>query len=381
LAFLFRGLSVVAEFLLRRELQFRRIAFVAALSYAFAYGGVGIGLALYGFGVWALVMAQICQAALSSVIFFLHCPHSIRPLIDVQALKVLLRYGIGESLGTVVGYIAGYFDKIIVGRWLGAEALGIYERSYQLLTNSSRLLGSSLQAVLFPVMAQLQSEPKRLGQVYVRATAASALIILPFSCIAVVLAPELIWILLGPQWSAAVLPFQVLAMALLFHTSTRIGGALAAAMGAVYKKLVRQVVLGLLVLCGAGIAWRWGISGVAMAVLLARFVDYFTMGALCLRLTGQRWSAFLRAHIPAAWASIAVTISVYSWATLLRTFDNHALVTLFGSATATILLMLVLIRLAPNLFLGDSGKWAASLLNGYIKQKRAKRRSPITVTT
>ena len=66
--FIFAGLSTIPEGLLQRELRFRVIANRDVSAYGIGYGAVGIGLALLGWGVWALVAAQLAQGLIRTVI-------------------------------------------------------------------------------------------------------------------------------------------------------------------------------------------------------------------------------------------------------------------------------------------------------------------------
>ncbi len=95
-------------------------------------------------------------------------------------------------------YFALQGDNLVVGRWLGVSALGLYGRAYNLMTISVNVLGQVLDKVLFSAMAKVQNEPERLVTAYRRGTALIGLTILPISVVSYILAPELINVLLGP---------------------------------------------------------------------------------------------------------------------------------------------------------------------------------------
>src|SRR5690606_4465530 len=86
-----------------------------------------------------------------------------------QAASQLLHFGAGFSLARIANYLANQGDNLIVGRFLGADALGIYGRSYQFVMIPANLIGSVLDRVLFPAMASVQQDVGRLGAVYLRA--------------------------------------------------------------------------------------------------------------------------------------------------------------------------------------------------------------------
>jgi len=200
LVFPLNGLMVVAQSLMQREFQFRKLAGIEVASYAIGTGIVGITLAFLGFGVWALAIAYIAQESLKTLAVLLVQPHSKKPQFELSTFKELFYFGGGFTIARVFNYFALQGDNLVVGRWLGVSALGLYGRAYNLMTISVNVLGQVLDKVLFSAMAKVQNEPERLVTAYRRGTALIGLTILPISVVSYILAPELINVLLGPAW-------------------------------------------------------------------------------------------------------------------------------------------------------------------------------------
>src|SRR5258705_7933698 len=76
-----QGLGTVAESLARRDLRFRWLATLDVKAYGVGYGLVGVALALAGFGVWALVAAEIAES-LTRVVILLINSHPPRPGLE-----------------------------------------------------------------------------------------------------------------------------------------------------------------------------------------------------------------------------------------------------------------------------------------------------------
>src|SRR3989442_682732 len=114
------------------------------------------------------------------------------------------------------------------------------------------LVGQVLDDVLFPAMAQIQSERQRVAVAYRRCVAGVALLTLPLSALALVLAPEIVRVLLGPRWADVTAPFRVLVLGTLFRTSYKISDSLTRALGAVYRRAWRQWSYAALVFGGGG---------------------------------------------------------------------------------------------------------------------------------
>ena len=237
LAFVFpiAGLSVVSESLLQRELRFRFVAYRDMLAYGLGYGLVGVVLALLGFGVWALVAAQLTQGVLRTAILLRGGPPLLWARPTWTCFLELMEYGIGQSVGRLGVILANQVDNLVVGRWLGAPALGQYNRAFQLVSVPTALLGDTLDKVLFPTMARVQDDPRRLASAFLQGTALLALLTLPAGVVIAVLAPELVAVAFGSRWEALVAPFQVLALGVTFRTSYRMSDSLSRATGKVYR--------------------------------------------------------------------------------------------------------------------------------------------------
>src|SRR5207249_289368 len=159
-------------------------------------------------------------------------------------------------------------DNFVAVKWLGVQALGLYERAYQLMAMPATLLGQVLDDVLFPAMAQIQFDTGRLAVAYRRLVAGMAVMTLPLSAVAVALAPELIYAVLGPKWGDAALPFQVLAVGTLCRASYKVSDSLTRAVGAVYQRAWRQWIYAALALAPE---WCLGADGRWLAERVARF--------------------------------------------------------------------------------------------------------------
>src|SRR2546428_10592834 len=136
------------------------------------------------------------------------------------------------------------------------------------------LVGQVLDDVLFPAMAQVQTERERVGTPYRRCVAAVALFALPLSALVLILAPDIVYVLLGPKWGDVVLPFRILAIGTLFRTSYKVSDSLTRALGAVYRRAWREWTYAALVIGGAIIGQHWGLPGRAAAVLFALLANY-----------------------------------------------------------------------------------------------------------
>ena len=352
-----KALSTVSDSLIQRELSFKRLAGVDVVTYSLGYGGVGIAMALLGFGVWSLAWALLAQAALQAAILLRLQPHTVRPGIEGVALRELMRSGSGFTTATVFNYIATRGDNIVVGRWLGAGALGLYDRAYALMNSSNGVLGTVLNRVLFPSFARVQHDPQQLADAYLRCSSLLALVALPTTLYCVALAPEIVGVALGDQWDAAVPAFQLLSAGVFFRLAYKMCTTVAKGCGELYHNAVIQLVYASIIVGGAVLTVRFGVAGVAASTLLGLFVNYVLLSRLCNRLTGVPWRAVLRGYAPAAVLS-AVVGGVCGLGAQIGRADGLGPGVTLGAATGMMLLCVggLVFRL-PHRMLGRDAYW------------------------
>lgn len=362
-----KAVSTVSESLIQRDLNFKSLAGVDVVTYAIGYGGVGIGAAAFGFGVWALVAGLLAQAVMQAVIMFRIQAHSIRPRLAVQPLRELLSLGGGFTASTIFNYVATRGDNIVVGRWLGAGPLGVYDRAYGLMNASNGLLGTVFNRVFFPVFARLQNDPEQLGRAYLRCSALVATLAIPFTLFSVALAPEVVLLALGDQWTSAVAPFQLLSIGIFFRLGYKVAGTVARGCGAAYKHASIQFIYAALVAGGAVYTVRFGVSGVAASTLGALMVNYVLLIRLCNHLTGLRsWDVLRRMGAAMVLGAI---VGVVGWfaAEAGRALEIGALGVLLGSGGLVLLVVGGLVLIAPQYALGHDGLWLVTRVAGRMR--------------
>jgi O-antigen/teichoic acid export membrane protein len=377
-----QGMQTVASSLMSRELRFRWLANLDVITYALGYGVIGVTAALLHWGVWALVAAQLAQTILKTIVLLSRHPPRFRHFADRTAFGDLMYFGGGFTMARIANYVALNGDDMTVGRFLGPTALGYYGRAYALMSAPAYGFGTVLDAVLFPAMAKVQDDRKRLSTVYRRGVALIALLVLMPSVVIVLLAPELILVSLGPKWMAVVSPFRILGIGMLFRTSYKMSDSITRSTGAVYRRAWRQFAYAGLVLVGAWIGQHWGMAGVAWGTLAALTVNFFLMAELGLDVGHVTWGEFWTAHRPAVLLTAATFPPVFAGTTLLRHFETPAVVTVITVAGSAAAIGLALILAAPATFLGADGQWILGTLLTYVRRLRPARvAAPVAVVT
>ena len=249
----------------------------------------------------------------------------------------------------------GYF---IIGRWLGAASLGYYTRADRLILLPRNYVSQSLFEVLFPAMAQRQqgravSLPSTCTVLRHWRWWHCRLSVMVFVC-----APEIVSVILGGQWDPVVVLLQILAFAVLFQMCDILNIAVIGALGAVYRQAWRQGLHAFLVVVGAWYASRWGLEGVAIAIVGAQVAAYLLLTQLTVSLLEVRPRQFLRCYLPALWAGAWATVVLWVIADQVRSMALPVGLTLFIEILAWLAAIIAALYYAPSFVRPVSIHWA-----------------------
>src|ERR1051325_7212632 len=123
----------------------------------------------------------------------------------------MLLFGGTVTLNNVIVYIAYNVDKVLLGKFYGAEALGIYGRAYQLINLPTENLNSTLGFVAFPALSRVQNDPARLRSYFLKGYSLFLSVVVPITMGCALFAPDIIRVLLGSKWNEAAPLFRLMA--------------------------------------------------------------------------------------------------------------------------------------------------------------------------
>lgn len=284
LYFIMAGLANTQIAVLTREFQFKSLALRQLVAVS-AGGAVGIGMAAGGMGVWSLVGQLLALNAVGVVALWTASDWRPGGRVSVQRFRELFGFGAGVMGVDALTVINSRGPDLLVGYFLGAELLGLYNAASQILTLLARMLMQSVSVVALPTFSRIQHDLEQTRNAYLTAVQVSCLVAFPLFAGLGVLAPDLVVIVLGAKWAASVPVVRVFAvvgmMQALLHfnqpvllASGRPGGVLKVSAASVAVNLV-----------AIAVASHWGITAAAWAF------------AGCLLLSGPLWLALIQRAI------------------------------------------------------------------------------------
>ncbi len=165
------GMSTQYRAALNRELRFTALAVSEVVSMGSGLIA-GIGVAVAGFGVWALVVQQLVQAFAILAITVV-CGRLVpgRPTLGAD-MKPLLTFGWNFGCTQLINYLSRNMDTIVIGRRFGTESLGFYNRAYQLLTLPLNQINGPATKVAFHVLSRISDDRRKYEQFLLRGQSA-----------------------------------------------------------------------------------------------------------------------------------------------------------------------------------------------------------------
>ncbi len=265
--FVFTGADVVSRSLLKRDLEFDRLAWIAAAE-AVTFSGVSLVLAVQGYGFWSLVLASLVGQFVRSVLAIWWRPHLIHWPRNLGAIRSELVFGSHVVVSRFALYVRRFSDIVVVGRFLGTEALGAYNVAWQQADIAVERIRPVITAVSPSVLAAAQDDGPAFRR-YVRVfTEGIAILAFPAAVGLAIVADDFVLLVFGDRWMSAVAPMRILALAGISRSITPILSQLLVARDQTKKNMeftiAGAVVIPLLILVGS----RWGTTGVALGWLI-----------------------------------------------------------------------------------------------------------------
>ena len=258
------------QILLQKELQFKRLAIVEMAGIALG-SVVAVWAAWMQQGVFALVLGQIIAAISSSLLAAMLCWKVWHPLWhfrwgDVRGYVSFGLYQMGERC---LNYLAWNTDKLLIGKVLGADDLGLYSVAYQIMIRPLLVINPAVTRVAFPVFSTIQQDDERLKRGYLQVIQLLAFVSIPVYLGMLVTADSLVSFLLGPRWAGVTTVLQILCVLGIFYSLSNPIGSLLLSKGKANVGFWFNVVGLLVYVLGVFAGASHGVAGVAWGILIA----------------------------------------------------------------------------------------------------------------
>ncbi|WP_445635053.1 Teichuronic acid biosynthesis protein TuaB [Nostoc sp. DSM 114161] len=257
-----------------------------------------IGLALLGFGMWAVVLPIVLSTPVWIVISYMN--HSWRPpkSFKLERWQEITNFG-KDILGVeLLNKLRANIDYLLIGRFLGIHALGIYYFAFNAGLGISLNVMSAVTSALFPYLCEVRGNFKQLKERYFSSLKSTASFTVPLILLQSSLAPFYVPIIFGQKWVTAI-PILILiclsALPLTIYNPTYL---LLNAIGKTHINLYWNLIYTVLFAISLLVAVQWGIFWVAVTVLICQIVAQPAFSIWSIRYFFRQKSSFLVVNKP-----------------------------------------------------------------------------------
>jgi O-antigen/teichoic acid export membrane protein len=341
----------VPDALMRKSLSFKQLAYrnlVAALC-----GGIaGLVCAFQGFGVWALVVRQLVDNAVALIAVMIGARWRPQFMFSRSVLGAPLRYGLAVFGARSIAVIHGRADSLIVGWMLGATALGYYSVALRIYQIVSEMFNSVIDAVSVPLIARVKHDPESLRAVFLKLVRGSSLLSMSAYAMLCALAPLIITLAFGAQWSSSGSVLRWLALVGLITGPLWFNGGMLLATGQATRWMLvvaSYVIVGFILFPIA--ATMGGVVVVAMALVVRALVMAPLSAKVALHAARIRAVDYCRAWLPSAAIGIGVGASAWIASAVALALEGRVIVAFVAGALAGAAFFVIVVRFgAPGIW-------------------------------
>ncbi|MDJ0712636.1 MAG: MOP flippase family protein [Prochloraceae cyanobacterium] len=306
--FVINSLGKLQQTLLIKNVNFYSLTKIEIISSTL--GSItGIILAFWGLGVWSLVYQSLLTAITSFILCWLNVSWKPSLTFSVTALKSVSNYSLYLTGYRFIDYLHLNLDYILIGKFLGTQALGYYYLAYRIISFISQNISATITRVLFPTLAKIQDDNDIFRRLYLNLIGFISFFTFPLMIIFMSLSEPFTLIILGSKW-IAIVPLLTILSPLVLSKS------IATTLTPIYQSKGRTdvmfywgLVANLIVVLAFLIGIQWGMIGVAIAYTATLPVAYPSY-VIAFKLIELRMQDFFRVLYNSFISSVLMLVTI-----------------------------------------------------------------------
>jgi len=291
------GLSIQHQALLKRHLRFDSILVINLASY-FVSVVVMVIMAVCGYEYITLVVGTLVQNILMVLITFYYCRWMPKKYDKSTKINSMVKFGVNVTTFEFVNYFTRNLDNILIGKFWGSAALGLYSKAYQIVYLPINNIRNPINSVAMPVMSRAASDAERFRKYFKMQTVILSIIVIPLMTGMFVNAHDIILLLFGPDWINMEFVFKVLALVATFQPVFGARGAAFMSLGRSDLYLKTGLLGSFCVIVSFIIGVNFGIEGVAIAYACSSVATQFVTFPFLFRNSSVKLADLMEGMLP-----------------------------------------------------------------------------------
>jgi len=266
--------------LMKKEMRFKILSQINIIS-AVTYSVTTLTYALFFRNIMSFVVGTMVQSTIATLLLIHHGKKLWKPKkIEIKYcyLKRFLSFGLFQMGERIINRLNWNIDYLLIGRFLGAEALGFYSIAYNLMVKPIQKINPIITTVGFPALSEVQNDNVQLRRYFLKMIRYIIYIIAPIYLIFFALSEDLITLLYGNSWQQAVPVLAIFSFLGIFYAIGNPMGNLILAKGRADIGFWLNVSQTVFLFATNYIGVKFGITGVAFSTLLVTATVFFPVG-------------------------------------------------------------------------------------------------------
>lgn len=286
---LFAALNIVPNALLFKDKQFKFLAYRTLIVQVIA-GAFAITAAYLlpdEYKIYALLFNPVISSIALFIMSYVKYPQKFTFTLGISSIKKIFSFSAYQFMFNVINYFSRNLDKLMIGKYLGMNSLGFYEKSYRLMMLPLQNITNVVSPVMHPIFAEFQNDLSKLSSSYVKVVKFLALIGFPLSVLLFFTSRELVLIVFGGQWGPSIEAFRILSMSVGFQIILSTSGSIFQAANNTKVMFFSGLLSTILTIAGIciGVFCLKTIEGVSLCVFISFVINFIQCYLLLYKVT------------------------------------------------------------------------------------------------
>ncbi len=304
------GVKNVQQAYVSKNMLFKKFFFSTLGGTVFS-AFVGIVMAYKGFGVWAIVMQNLSNTLIDTIVLWFTVRWKPKWIFSFSRLKSLISYGWKLLVAALID--TGYTNvrQLIIGRIYSPADLGLYNRGKQLPYTIITNVNATIDSVIFPAMSSEQDSKERVKAMARRGIRISSYVMWPLTLGMSFVAPTMIHILLTDKWIGCVPYLRIFCVTYSFYPihTANLNAIKAMGRSDLFLKLeIIKKIVGVILLV---ITVPFGVMAMAYSLLVANVCNQIINSWPNKKLLGYKYVEQLKDVMPALLLSMVMGIIIW----------------------------------------------------------------------
>lgn len=350
LTLIINSFSIVQNAIVSKQLQVEKRA-VISLSAVLFSGTIGILMAYYGFGVWALAWQTIISSSLTCVLLWIFTGWKPKFEFSCSSFKYLWNFGSKMLLTGIVSSLYRNIYSIIIGKIYNPSSLGFFNRGQSLGSIFQGISEKIFMSNSLAIMSPLQKDNERLVHVYREYIKLACFITFPISFLVALLAKPFVLLILTDKWYDCILFIQIFSISSLFYAANSVNLNLLQVYGRSDYTLKSELIKKTIGLLSVFLMLHEGILALAVVGSIMNVLSYFINLYYAKKVSGLSYFSQMKDIIPLIFICLIMSIPVFF---IVQIINNSLLVLILGSVTGLLIYLILaqyLIKFSTILYL------------------------------